>query len=155
MYDSLRYPDGSYRAAVVATDQMERKGYGFSPGPVQIDNAVFPSVEVTSPHEGIVVEGTLWVSARASDPDGVVRRVDFYAERRKPLLLTRYRGGIGRSEPVFETHSARTVPGLSLLHTQARQQRPASPAEMGKQLAVVPDRVIAGRSRTTRALTPW
>ena len=91
-YDSRRLADGRYNVVVVATDRLARRGYGLSTTPLVIDNSVFPSVEVVSPSVGAVVRDVLRASARASDLDGVVQRVDFYAEHARPLLQARYRG---------------------------------------------------------------
>jgi len=92
IYDSRRLADGLYQIVVVATDRSARVGYGLSSTPLVIDNAMFPVVEVTSPQVGAVVSNLLRASARASDLDGVITRLDFYAERARPLLQASYRG---------------------------------------------------------------
>ena len=91
-YDSRRLADGAYRALVMVTDRSGQRDYGFSPLAINLANASFPSVDVLPPEEGAVISEVLRISAQASDLDGLIRRVDFYAERRQRLLVSRYRG---------------------------------------------------------------
>ena len=92
VFDSRRLADGAYGVLAVATDRSARRGYGVAALPLLVDNSFSPAVEVVSPSAGAVVKDTLRVSARASDLDGRVQRVDFYAERAQSLLQGRYRG---------------------------------------------------------------
>lgn len=82
-YDSYRLADGHYDVSVIATDRLGRRGHGSCS--LTIDNNMFPSVEIVSPSPGAVIRGKLKASARVSDLDGVVQRVDFYAERDQPV----------------------------------------------------------------------
>lgn len=89
-YDSRSVPDGNYRAFVVATDRLGRRGYGVSPEPFRIDNAILPSVQISLPISGAVIEDILEVSVRANDLNGVIKRIDFYLQRMHPLACSPY-----------------------------------------------------------------
>ncbi len=91
-YDSRSVSDGSYRALVVATDRLGRRGYGLSPEPFRIDNSILPSVQISMPPGGAVTEDILDVSARADDLNGVIKRVDFYLQRAHPIAWSYYDG---------------------------------------------------------------
>jgi len=84
--DSRRLPDGCYRAWVVATDQFSQTGYSLLGAPMQVDNSMAPRVTVTWPKPEAVLDKSVELVAEVADVDGVVRRVDFYLERDRPLL---------------------------------------------------------------------
>ena len=82
-YDSRYLPDGCYTALAIITDRLSQRTYSAATECFHIDNAMHPSVKLISPREGAVIKDSLWVFARASDPDGTVQRVDFYLERKQ------------------------------------------------------------------------
>ncbi|NLG48633.1 MAG: fibronectin type III domain-containing protein [Chloroflexi bacterium] len=84
--DSRRLPDGSYRAWVVATDQLSHTSYSPLDAPIQVDNSMAPRVTITSPKPQAVLDEFVELVAEVEDADGTVRRVDFYLERDRPLL---------------------------------------------------------------------
>jgi len=92
-YESRQLADGQYVVAALATDRQGQTSYGIPTRHFLIDNAMFPMVEVTSPKEGALVTDTLTVMAQASDPNGTIRRVDFYLEREQVQASLAHQGG--------------------------------------------------------------
>jgi len=92
VYDSRAFPDGRYAALAMVTDRLARRACGCSTTSFSIDNTMRPSIEVTSPRKDATITNVLEASAIAGDRDGVIERVDFFAERNRPLLQTRYHG---------------------------------------------------------------
>jgi hypothetical protein len=90
-YESRHLPDGRYMPLVVATDRDGRRSYAYA-SCLSIDNTLSPTVTVTAPEGGAIIEGTLHVAARASALGGSVQRIDFYLERAQSLSSIRYRG---------------------------------------------------------------
>ena len=80
-FDSAALPDGRYVALLVRSDpSQERRVIGRS-RPLEIDNTIRPTVKITAPREGQVIQRRLFVTVEADDLDGIVERVDFYIER--------------------------------------------------------------------------
>ena len=92
VYDSRTLSDGRYTALAVVTDRLGRRGHGHLTTYFTIDNTMPPNIEVTSPGKDAIIRNVLEASAIATDRDGSVQRVDFFAERSRPLSQTQYRG---------------------------------------------------------------
>lgn len=93
--DTRALADGTY-TVTVGPDSPTRP----APGSVlQVSNALAPEVRITAPHTHNATSDHVFAAATASDPDGVVQRVDFFLERALPLAQEHPSGEVLLSMP--------------------------------------------------------
>ncbi|NLG28387.1 MAG: hypothetical protein GX557_10780, partial [Chloroflexi bacterium] len=93
--DTRALADGAY-AVTVGPDSPAQPAPN---GVLRVSNALAPEVRITAPHTQIATSDRVFAAANASDPDGVVRRVDFFLERTLPLAQEQPSGEVLLSMP--------------------------------------------------------